>query len=252
MTGALISLSQQQVAAVLKAGLADPAGIIAVTGEAGLGKTATVTAVIREAGMTAWFISPELDDISVDLALLYKAKSLANMVLVIEDAHTMAIRTLKGLFALLDRDRRAFPRVVFVARPEFWQRFDDPTLAEARDRIRTVAVLFPLDPAESERFLCRGLGTTSLSSWAHTLVQDAQGNPRRLAQGIADLGLPVSRDQPRSQPRRPRLSTSTVSGVLALLVLVLAMVALVVWTTEPSPSIFRPGSASNPVQDTPR
>lgn len=231
MTGMLISLAQQQVATVLAAGLADPAGIIAVTGDPGLGKSVTVATVIREQGLTAWLISPAVDDISAKLALLYKAKSMAKFVLVIDDAHTLPVPTLTGLFALLARDRSAFPRVIFVARPAFWRLFDDPALAGARDRICTVAVLFPMDPAESERFLCHGLGTANLRPWARTMLHDARGNPGLLSRAIGRCSPPPVRVP---QPKRRVLATRNLSGPLAFLVLGLAMAALALSLTEPS------------------
>lgn len=239
--GTLISLAQQQVATVLAAGLADPAGIIAVTGDPGLGKTVTVTTVIREQGLTAWLISPALDDISAKLALLYKAKSLAKYVLVIDDAHTLPVPTLMGLFALLARDRSAFPRVIFVARPAFWRLFDDPALIGARDRICTVAVMFPMDPAESERFLCHGLGTAALRPWARTMLRDAQGNPGVLSRAIGRCSPPPVRV---SQFQRRLLAARKLSGPLALLVLGLAMAALAMSLTEPAPPPSRSATVS--------
>lgn len=241
MTDTLISLAQQQVAIVLAAGLADPAGIIAVTGDAGLGKTVTVTTVIREQGLTAWFILPALDDISAKLALLYKAKSVAKFVLVIDDAHTLPVPTLKGLFALLARDRGAFPRVIFVARPAFWRLFDDPALIGARDRICTVAVMFPMDPAESERLLCDGLGTTVLYPWARAVLRDAQGNPRLMHSAIRHRSPPPSS---LPQPQRRNRAARNLSGPLALLVLGLAVAALAVSLAEPSAPPSRSAAVS--------
>lgn len=229
VTGAPISLGQQQVATVLAAGLADPAGIIAVTGEPGLGKTVTVATTIRNRGLNAWVVLAAEDDLSANLALLYKAKFLANFVLVIEDAHALSVATLRELFILLERDRAAFPRVVFIARPAFWQVFDDPALARARHQIRTVAVLFPMAPAESERFLRRRLGATALRSRARTMLQDSRGNPRLLCQATAHLPQSPSR---LFEPERRRWFSRNLSGPLAFLVLALATAALVLTMTD--------------------
>lgn len=222
VTGEPISRGQQQVATVLAAGLADPAAIIAVTGEPGLGKTVTVANTLRSQGLNAWIVLPAKDDLSMSLALLNKAKSLANFVLVIEDAHALSVTTLRELFLLLERHRAALPRVVFVGRPAFWRLFDDPALIEARRQIRTVAVLFPMDRAESERFLRQRLGATKPYPWTRTMLDAAQGNPALLRRRTAHLPSPPERDR---KPERHR-SFPNLSGPLALLVLGLATAAL--------------------------
>ena len=199
MAAVKVSLGQRQVAASLRAGLTDPAAIIAITGEPGLGKSFVVEAVIRELGLTAWVISPAIEEMSDRLALLYKAKSLANYVLVIEDAQALSVPKLMGLFALLRRDRAAFPRLVFVARPSFWRLFDDPALAGARDLIGTVAVLFAVDEHDSAHLRRHRLGVATVTS-------------------------------------RPRWSSRILSGSAALLVLALAVALLAATMTDRPPT----------------
>jgi len=174
--------TQRQALAELVRAIVAGAPFVALTGKPGVGKTTVLdaaVAVLAERGLRIrridnphgtplrlpQIIGELLGDIpgtvtNEDIERLFDALTVNNdgsqVVLVFDDAHYLQadvlgyLQIVSSLHALGIRNQR----VIFAARPEFWDLLEDPKLHDLAERIKARPVIEPLGEAEARDFLC--------------------------------------------------------------------------------------------------
>lgn len=215
-----LSPSHKEALGAILYGVEKRKGFISITGEIGMGKTTVVRAFIDECDqsrnrlvyifntgvdfvsllrMLIEELSPEtaiepgadesrlLDQLQRILIEEYSAGR--TVVLVIDDAQAMPVRTLEQLRLLsnLETSKDKLLQIVLVGQPELEQKLESAELRQLRQRIAVRAVIRPLTPRESTDYiqhrlaLAGGKGAAIFSAGAlKSIVRFAKGAPRLL------------------------------------------------------------------------
>ncbi|MCA9500222.1 MAG: AAA family ATPase [Nitrospira sp.] len=192
-------------------------GFVAIYGEVGVGKTTIIRAYLEKTSdrkqKTVYILNPVLSfhglltDIfrSLDLvpsnddsaemvnqlqeALIQEYRSDSTVVLVIDEAQNMPVKTLEQLRLLsnLETSTDKLIQIVLIGQPELITLLNHPTLKSLNQRIALRATIQPLQPKESQAYiehrvaLSSSTGTPLFTQGAMKLiVREAQGIPRRI------------------------------------------------------------------------
>ncbi|WNM60265.1 AAA family ATPase [Candidatus Nitrospira neomarina] len=192
-------------------------GFVAIYGEVGVGKTTIIRAYLEKTSdrkqKTVYILNPVLSfhglltDIfrSLDLvpsqddsaemvnqlqeALIQEYRSDSTVVLVIDEAQNMPVKTLEQLRLLsnLETSTDKLIQIVLIGQPELTTLLNHPTLKSLNQRIALRATIQPLQPKESQAYiehriaLSSSTGTPLFTQGAMKLIiREAQGIPRRI------------------------------------------------------------------------
>ncbi|MGP0591615.1 AAA family ATPase [Nitrospira sp. T9] len=192
-------------------------GFVAIYGEVGVGKTTIIRAYLEKTSdrkqKTVYILNPVLSfhglltDIfrSLDLvpsqddsaemvnqlqeALIQEYRSGSTVVLVIDEAQNMPVKTLEQLRLLsnLETSTDKLIQIVLIGQPELTTLLNHPTLKSLNQRIALRATIQPLQPKESQAYiehriaLSSSTGTPLFTQGAMKLIiREAQGIPRRI------------------------------------------------------------------------
>ncbi|GJL59426.1 MAG: hypothetical protein NPIRA03_22830 [Nitrospirales bacterium] len=192
-------------------------GFVAIFGEVGVGKTTIIRAYLEKTSdrkqKTVYILNPVLSfhglltDIfrSLDLvpshddsaqmvnqlqeALIQEYRSDSTVVLVIDEAQNMPVKTLEQLRLLsnLETSTDKLIQIVLIGQPELTTLLNHPTLKSLNQRIALRATIQPLQSKESQAYiehrvaLSSSTGTPLFTQGAMKLIiREAQGIPRRI------------------------------------------------------------------------
>ena len=192
-------------------------GFIAIFGEVGVGKTTIIRAYLEKTSdqkqKTVYILNPVLSfhglltDIfrSLDLvpshddsaemvnqlqeALIQEYRSGSTVVLVIDEAQNMPVKTLEQLRLLsnLETSTDKLIQIVLIGQPELTTLLNHPTLKSLNQRIALRATIQPLQQKESQAYiehrvaLASATGTPLFTQGAmKLLIREAEGIPRRI------------------------------------------------------------------------
>lgn len=215
-----LSPSHKEALGAILYGVEKRKGFISITGEIGMGKTTVVRAFIDECDRSrnrlVYIFNTGVDFVSLlrmlieELApeatiepgadesrlldqlqriLIEEYSAGRTVVLVIDDAQAMPVRTLEQLRLLsnLETSKDKLLQLVLVGQPELEEKLESAELRQLRQRIAVRAVIRPLTPRESREYiqhrlaLAGGKGAAIFSPGAlKSIVKFAKGAPRIL------------------------------------------------------------------------
>ena len=212
-----LSPSHKEAMGAIIYGIERRKGFIAIFGEVGVGKTTIIRAYLEKTSdrkqKTVYILNPVLSfhglltDIfrSLDLvpshddsaemvnqlqeALIQEYRSGSTVVLVIDEAQNMPVKTLEQLRLLsnLETSTDKLIQIVLIGQPELTTLLNHPTLKSLHQRIALRATIQPLQPKESQAYiehrvaLASATGTPLFTQGAMKLIiREAQGIPRRI------------------------------------------------------------------------
>lgn len=212
-----LSPSHKEAMGAIIYGIERRKGFVAIYGEVGVGKTTIIRAYLEKTSdrkqKTVYILNPVLSfhglltDIfrSLDLtpshddsaemvnqlqeALIQEYRSDSTVVLVIDEAQNMPVKTLEQLRLLsnLETSTDKLIQIVLIGQPELTALLNHPTLKSLNQRIALRATIQPLQPKESQAYiehrvaLSSSTGTPLFTQGAMKLIiREAQGIPRRI------------------------------------------------------------------------
>ena len=212
-----LSPSHKEAMGAIIYGIEKRKGFIAIFGEVGVGKTTIIRAYLEQTShkkqKTVYILNPVvsfhelLTDIfrSLDLAptqddsasmvnqlheaLIQEYRTDSTVVLVIDEAQNMPVKTLEQLRLLsnLETSTDKLIQMVLIGQPELHTLLDHPTLKSLQQRIALRATIKPLNPKESQAYvehrvaLASATGAPLFTPGALKLIiREAQGIPRKL------------------------------------------------------------------------
>ena len=192
-------------------------GFIAIFGEVGVGKTTIIRAYLEKTSdrkqKTVYILNPDvsfqglLTEIfrSLDLVpshddsaemvnqlqevLIREYRSDSTVVLVIDEAQNMPVKTLEQLRLLsnLETSTDKLIQIVLIGQPELHTLLDHPTLKSFQQRIALRATIKPLSQKESQGYIEHRVALASATGMPlftqgamKLIIGEAQGIPRRL------------------------------------------------------------------------
>jgi len=212
-----LSPSHKEAMGAIIYGIEKRKGFIAIFGEVGVGKTTIIRAYLEQTShkkqKTVYILNPVvsfhelLTDIfrSLDLAptqddsasmvnqlheaLIQEYRSDSTLVLVIDEAQNMPVKTLEQLRLLsnLETSTDKLIQMVLIGQPELHTLLGHPTLKSLQQRIALRATILPLNQKESQAYvehrvaLASATGNPLFTPGALKLIiREAQGIPRKL------------------------------------------------------------------------
>lgn len=212
-----LSPSHKEAMGAIIYGIERRKGFVAIYGEVGVGKTTIIRAYLEKTSdrkqKTVYILNPVLSfhglltDIfrSLDLtpshddsaemvnqlqeALIQEYRSDSTVVLVIDEAQDMPVKTLEQLRLLsnLETSTDKLIQIVLIGQPELTALLNHPALKSLNQRIALRATIQPLQPKESQAYiehriaLSSSTGTPLFTQGAMKLIiREAQGIPRRI------------------------------------------------------------------------
>lgn len=212
-----LSPSHKEAMGAIIYGIERRKGFVAIYGEVGVGKTTIIRAYLEKTSdrkqKTVYILNPVLsfhgllNDIfrSLDLvpshddsaemvnqlqeALIQEYRSDSTVVLVIDEAQNMPVKTLEQLRLLsnLETSTDKLIQIVLIGQPELTTLLNHPTLKSLNQRIALRATIQRLQPKESQAYiehrvaLSSSTGTPLFTQGAMKLIiREAQGIPRRI------------------------------------------------------------------------
>lgn len=212
-----LSPSHKEAMGAIIYGIERRKGFVAIYGEVGVGKTTIIRAYLEKTSdrkqKTVYILNPVLSfhglltDIfrSLDLvpshddsaemvnqlqeALIQEYRSDSTVVLVIDEAQNMPVKTLEQLRLLsnLETSTDKLIQIVLIGQPELTTLLNHPTLKSLNQRIALRATIQPLQPKESQAYiehrvaLSSSTGAPLFTQGAMKLIiREAQGIPRRI------------------------------------------------------------------------
>lgn len=212
-----LSPSHKEALAAVMYGVYRRKGFVAISGEVGLGKTTVIRSFLARADKPAvrtiyvfnpnisfrsllktifqnLGITPESDDVcaqvdQLHMILIEEYKAGRNVVLVIDEAQNMPVRTLEDLRMLsnLETATDKLIQVILSGQPEFEQMLNQYALRQLKQRIAIRVKLLPLSMDESLAYIAHRLEMTGQSGPAifsrkalYCIAGEAKGVPRRI------------------------------------------------------------------------
>jgi general secretion pathway protein A len=212
-----LSPSHKEAMGAIIYGIERRKGFVAIYGEVGVGKTTIIRAYLEKTSdrkqKTVYILNPVLSfhglltDIfrSLDLvpshddsaemvnqlqeALIQEYRSDSTVVLVIDEAQNMPVKTLEQLRLLsnLETSTDKLIQIVLIGQPELTALLNHPSLKSLNQRIALRATIQPLQPKESQAYiehrvaLSSSTGAPLFTQGAMKLIiREAQGIPRRI------------------------------------------------------------------------
>lgn len=280
-----LSPSHKEAMGAIIYGIERRKGFVAIYGEVGVGKTTIIRAYLEKTSdrkqKTVYILNPVLSfhglltDIfrSLDLvpshddsaemvnqlqeALIQEYRSDSTVVLVIDEAQNMPVKTLEQLRLLsnLETSTDKLIQIVLIGQPELTALLNHPTLKSLNQRIALRATIQPLQPKESQAYiehrvaLSSSTGAPLFTQGAMKLIiREAQGIPRRinilcdnaLITGYGRQQKPVSVSEVREILADMNGSRSSYLVKWAVGVAVVILLAIGAFLLSP---IFLPGNA---------
>ncbi|HBP89497.1 MAG TPA: hypothetical protein DD706_17555 [Nitrospiraceae bacterium] len=280
-----LSPSHKEAMGAIIYGIERRKGFVAIYGEVGVGKTTIIRAYLEKTSdrkqKTVYILNPVLSfhglltDIfrSLDLvpshddsaemvnqlqeALIQEYRRDSTVVLVIDEAQNMPVKTLEQLRLLsnLETSTDKLIQIVLIGQPELTTLLNHPTLKSLNQRIALRATIHPLQQKESQAYiehriaLSSSTGAPLFTQGAMKLIiREAQGIPRRinilcdnaLITGYGKQQKPVSINEVREILVDMNGSRSSYLVKWAVGVAVVILLAIGAFLLSP---IFLPGNA---------
>lgn len=212
-----LSPSHKEAMGAIIYGIEKRKGFIAIFGEVGVGKTTIIRAYLEQTSdrkqKTVYILNPDvsfhdlLSDIfrSLELVpshddsaqmvnqlqevLIREYRSDSTVVLVIDEAQNMPVKTLEHLRLLsnLETSTDKLIQIVLIGQPELHTLLDHPTLKSFQQRIALRATIKPLNQKESQAYIEHRVALASATGMPlftqgalKLIIGEAQGIPRRL------------------------------------------------------------------------
>ena len=212
-----LSPSHKEAMGAIVYGIEKRKGFIAIFGEVGVGKTTIIRAYLEKTSdrkqKTVYILNPDvsfqglLTEIfrSLDLVpshddsaemvnqlqevLIREYRSDSTVVLVIDEAQNMPVKTLEQLRLLsnLETSTDKLIQIVLIGQPELHTLLDHPTLKSFQQRIALRATIKPLSQKESQGYIEHRVALASATGMPlftqgamKLIIGEAQGIPRRL------------------------------------------------------------------------
>ena len=212
-----LSPSHKEAMGAIIYGIEKRKGFIAIFGEVGVGKTTIIRAYLEKTNdrkqKTVYVLNPMvsfhglLTEIfrSLDLtpshddsaemvnqlqeALIQEYRSDSTVVLVIDEAQNMPVKTLEQLRLLsnLETSTDKLLQIVLIGQPELHTLLDHPSLKSLQQRIAMRATIQPLKQKESQAYIEHRVALASMTGAPiftqgamNLIIREAEGIPRRL------------------------------------------------------------------------
>jgi general secretion pathway protein A len=212
-----LSPSHKEAMGAIIYGIERRKGFVAIFGEVGVGKTTIIRAYLEKTSdrkqKTVYILNPVLSfhglltdifrslglvpsqDDSAEMvnqlqeALIQEYRADSTVVLVIDEAQNMPVKTLEQLRLLsnLETSTDKLIQIVLIGQPELTTLLNHPTLKSLNQRLALRATIQPLQPKESQAYiehrvaLSSSTGTPLFTQGAMKLIiREAQGIPRRI------------------------------------------------------------------------
>lgn len=212
-----LSPSHKEAMGAIIYGIERRKGFIAIFGEVGVGKTTIIRAYLEQTSdrkqKTVYILNPvvsfhellldifrslELVPSGNDTAemvnqlqefLIQEYRSESTVVLVIDEAQNMPVKTLEQLRLLsnLETSTDKLIQMVLIGQPELHTVLEHPTLKSLQQRIALRATIQPLNPQESQSYIEHRVALASVTGAPvftqgamKTIIREAHGIPRKL------------------------------------------------------------------------
>ena len=212
-----LSPSHKEAMGAIIYGIEKRKGFIAIFGEVGVGKTTIIRAYLEKTSdrkqKTVYILNPDVSfhgllteifrslevvpshDDSAEMVnqlqevLIREYRSDSTVVLVIDEAQNMPVKTLEQLRLLsnLETSTDKLIQIVLIGQPELHTVLDHPTLKSFQQRIALRATIKPLNQKESQAYIEHRVALASATGMPvftqgamKLIIGEAQGIPRRL------------------------------------------------------------------------